>query len=417
MTNTILLILAFAALAPAIYWSAFTYHVLRTAKRIPTAKQATSLIPTNNNNNNNDSNNQLKLCVIIPAHNEGANIQRVLQSLRQQRNINLSAVLCLDRCTDDTKSIAQQSIAGDPRFTILEIDHCPENWAGKVNALWTAATTTTQATTADTLVFIDADTNLHPDCLAACAALLTTRNLDMLSLLSTLEERNWYERIAQPAAGLELMRQYPIEKANRDTDRRPFANGQFIMITTQTYKAIGGHDAVKDELLEDIELARRVHAAGKRAGLFLADNMLTCRMYDTYDAFKRGWRRIYTEAAKRRPDRLTKAAQRIVLLGTILPAASLLAASLGAAAWISTGEAIPAITTLTGIYALAAYTAALRLAFKAGHASWLAVIAYPLGAALVATILTQAARDLKKGKPTVWGGRTYHRPIRQAGDA
>jgi len=411
MTDAALLILTIASLVPAIYWSAVIYHVNKTAKTIPTAKQAASLI------NTDSEQSEPNICVIIPAHNEGANIQRLLQSLLTQRHVNLSAVLCLDRCTDDTARLAHEIIAQDTRFHTLEIDHCPEDWAGKVNAIWTGATTTDAAASADILVFIDADTNLHQDCLAACAALLRSRNLDMLSLLSTLEERNWYERIVQPAAGLELVRQYPVEKANRDHDRRPFANGQFIMITNNAYKAIGGHLAVKDELLEDIELARRVHAAGLRGGLFLADNMLTCRMYDTYQAFCKGWRRIYTEAAKRRADRINKSAQRAVLLGAILPSASLLAITLGAAVWATQGGLPAAAATTTGLVAITAYTIALRLAFRAAHASWLAVFTYPFASIVVARILRRAAQDLQSGEPTVWGGRTYHRPIRHAGDA
>ena len=47
-----------------------------------------------------------------------------------------------------------------------------------------------------------------------------------------------------PAATLELMRQYPLTLANAATDRRPFANGQFMLFTREGYEDIGGHEAV-----------------------------------------------------------------------------------------------------------------------------------------------------------------------------
>ena len=90
---------------------------------------------------------------------------------------------------------------------------------------------------------------------------------------------------------------------NRRDSRRHFANGQFMLFRRDVYDAIGGHEAVKGELLEDIALARVV---GMRrhdyaGGCLMADGMLFCRMYRSWEAFRRGWRRIYTEAAKRKP--------------------------------------------------------------------------------------------------------------------
>src|SRR5205823_291327 len=92
----------------------------------------------------------------------------------------------------------------------------------------------------------------------ACVALLERRRLDLLSLLSTLTCDTWFERLAQPAAGFELVRQYPISRANRRSNPRAFANGQFMLFRRAAYDAIGGHGAVHDELLEDLALARRL---------------------------------------------------------------------------------------------------------------------------------------------------------------
>src|SRR5204862_6144625 len=94
----------------------------------------------------------------------------------------------------------------------------------------------------------DADTSFTPGCVAASLALMRERKLDLLSLLSTLSFDTWFERIVQPAATLELMRQYPLTLANAAMDRRPFANGQFMLFTREAYEDVGGHEAVKSSL-------------------------------------------------------------------------------------------------------------------------------------------------------------------------
>jgi hypothetical protein len=94
------------------------------------------------------------------------------------------------------------------------------------------------------------------------------RKLDLLSLLSTLTFHTWFERIVQPAATLELMRQYPLALANAATDRRPFANGQFLLFTRAAYDGHRRHEAVKSSLFEDVDLARLVDARKRLAGCF-----------------------------------------------------------------------------------------------------------------------------------------------------
>ena len=59
----------------------------------------------------------------------------LVRSLRAETYAQLRVVLALDRCTDDTASLARAAIAGDERFEIVEIDACPPDWAGKVHAV------------------------------------------------------------------------------------------------------------------------------------------------------------------------------------------------------------------------------------------------------------------------------------------
>ncbi len=354
-----------------------------------------------------------RVCVVIPAHDEREVIADLVRSLRAQDHPDFTAVLALDRCTDDTRAVAEAAIAGDPRFDIVEIRECPRDWAGKVHAVHAGVSRSPLARDAKYLLFTDADCDLNPACLRATTALLEDRGLDLLSLHSDQAHRAWYEFSAQPAACLELLRMYPLLRANRHDDKaRPFANGQFMLFRASAYHAIGGHEAVKDELLEDIAFARLTFAEGYKPGLLASGGAMSCRMYDNWGQFTRGWKRIFTESANRRSDRLRRAAFRLRLTTTVMPLASLLAILTWYPTWHNDHPVLAG-----GILAFSGVGFMFWLAFavlfaREGNIPYRTIPLWPWGAWLVARILDHAADDLRKGTPTQWGGRTYDRPDR-----
>ena len=258
-----------------------------------------------------------RVAVFIPAHNEQAVIGRLIDSLREQDHPECRFVVALDRCTDNTVGVALQHIQDDARFIIHEIASCPEGWAGKVHALHSAVRA--HKHDAELLVFADADTVLHPSCLRAAAAIVEARSLDMLSLLSTLTYDQPFERLSQAPCVFELVRRYPPLLASRDTDRRPFANGQFMLWTNAAYERVGTHAAFAGELLEDIAMARAAWREKLRVHVLPAGRMLACRMYPDETAFHRGWRRIFTESANRKPRRLDSWATAAIARGNFVP--------------------------------------------------------------------------------------------------
>ncbi len=394
-----------AAACVLLYWAVGLGRVLSAVLKVPTARAGVSLARANPS--------RASACVVVPAHNEEAGIGALIGSLRAQTHQRLSVVLCLDRCTDRTRELALAAIEGDPRFSILDIGSCPADWAGKVNAAWQGARST-PAIAADLLVFIDADTALDPECVAAAVALMETRKLDLVSLLSTLTNRRWFEWMVQPAATMELLRQYPLVRANRAVGRRAFANGQFMLFSRAAYDAIGGHEAVKHELLEDLALARAIAAAGRPAGLFLAEGLLECRMYDSWEAFRSGWKRIFTEAARCKIGRLNKAAFCNAVMGSVLPVMA--AANIGVSACLLTQAGWLQDLGMAGVWlsavAVALWLLVMALGYRIGRVPLWALPCCAVGGWLVGRILIEAARDLRRGVATMWAGRTYVRTPR-----
>jgi len=376
-------------------------HIRRTRLGLPTARDGIALserkVPTQS------------VCVVVPCHNEAGNIATLIGSLIEQDYDRLRVVLALDRCTDDTLGVARSAIGDDSRFEIVEITEGPQDWAGKVYAAHSGFSQSEHARGADVLIFTDADTWLDPACVRACVALLNDRGLDFLSLLSTLNAQSWFERIVQPITAFELARQYPLLRVNRqDEQKRAFANGQFMMFTRDAYQAVEGHAGVKDAILEDIAFARNIRYGGLAGGLLLADNMLKCRMYDSWDEYVRGWKRIYTESANREVRRLKRYAIRTPILCVGLPASCIalivLTPILGhpGTNWI--GE-------LAGGLGLLAWLVGMGSVYRMGRAPLRDLPGSLLGAVLTGRIFGAAARDLARGTPTEWGGRQY---VRQA---
>lgn len=404
--DILLIALAVAAGACGAYWTVGSVRVLGNLRAVPTARAGLRLpVPGGS------------VCVVVPAHNEAGKIGKLVRSLREQDHPAMRVVLALDRCTDATEPEALEAIAGDPRFEIVRVTACPEGWAGKVNAVWTGVRASAAARDADLLLFTDADCVFHPRALSATAALLRERRLALLSLLSTLFHDAWFEKLVQPAAGFELTRQYPPRRCNPRGDDpaapRPFANGQFMLFDAAAYRAAGGHESVRDELLEDIAIARLMGERGMRTGCLLAAGIVRCRMYDTWEQFRRGWKRIYTEASKRRVARLRKAAWVKRVFGALLPCAAGDAVLIGTLAGTLGEWNEPAVASVAcGLWGLSASLWAWGMVYRSSGAPLWAMPGFVVGCWLTGDILAEAADDLDRGVKTSWGGREYAREAR-----
>lgn len=395
--------LAVVSTALATFWCIATYRILRVLCTIPTARAGLRL-----------ESDDRPLTVVVPAHNEAESITPLIETLRQQTHARFRVVLALDRCTDNTEAVAREAIAGDPRFEIVLVTHCPDDWAGKVHAAHTGYTTSEHARSSEHLLFTDADCTFHPEALRATAALLESRDLDLLSLFSTLATRNWFERLAQPAASFELGRWFPLNRANAETGlpKRPFANGQFMLFRHEAYRQLEGHahPEVRAALLEDIAFAQRFGRERRRTGLLLADGIVACRMYETWEQFTKGWKRIYTESANRKPARLRNAAWQLRLL--VLAWVGAVAALTLALTTLPDPTALDLYALIASGLGLSAWTLALICVHRAARAPLWLLPLWPVGQWLVARILSDAAKDLTSGVPTSWGGRSYTREAR-----
>lgn len=344
-----------------------------------------------------------RLSIVVPIHNEEGRIDRCVTSLRRQGYANLQIVLSLDRCTDGTAQIVRRHAAEDPRIKIVEITQEREGWHGKCLPMQVGS----ENADGDWILFVDADTQMHADLSRAAIGTVTSRGLDMLGVLPELRCRFLFEHVVQPVATMQLMNVFPPSKVNRRENARPFGLGPFMLVNRAVYERAGRMENVKHEYQDDVYLARAMHAAGGHVGLAASDGLFSCAMYESYESFYRGWKRIYIGCLNKNVKRLRRYGVRILSFGLGLPVLQIAALVVGGLLW-SRGETTEG-GALIGVV-LAGWVlqlAALIHLYRMGGTPWYSALTYPAGCCVVGRILLESASDLKHNRPIAWAGREY----------
>ncbi len=224
--------------------------------------------------------------VLIPARDEADRLGPTLEAVLQQRGIRLEILVLDDVSTDDTAVLARSLADGDRRFRLLTGRPLPAGWLGKPHACWQLS----QAATGEVLVFLDADVRLQPDALAVCVDMLQQGGMDLLSPYPRQEVHGVAERLVQPLLQWSWLTFLPLRLAERSTsESMTAANGQLIVCRADSYRAVGGHQQVRHDVIEDVGLARAFKQAGMLVGMADGTTIATCRMYDGWAELREGY--------------------------------------------------------------------------------------------------------------------------------
>ena len=218
--------------------------------------------------------------VAIPARNEEATLRATLDSVRSQQGVpRLSIHVLDDGSADRTGEIADAAAREDPR---VHVHHHPDTdpppgWLGKNYACMNLA----RESDSDVLVFIDADVLLEPAAINALVAELRAGDFALVAPYPRQIAITWLERLMQPLLAWSWMTTVPLRVAeSRQWASMSVANGQLMVFDAQAYRAIGGHEAVRGEVIEDVALMRLVREAGLRAATVDGATVASCRMYE-----------------------------------------------------------------------------------------------------------------------------------------
>ena len=229
----------------------------------------------------------LELTVIVPARNEEDMVGACLKSLVAQSDDvfklgrDWELIVVDDHSTDRTAAIAR----GFDGVSVMEADKLQPGWTGKNNAIWTAA----RKARGKWLLFTDADTVHEPGNLHRAMHEAARHKVGMLSYSPRQIVTGLAQRALMPLVFCELALAYPPAKVSNPNERIAAANGQFLLVEREAYRRLGGHAAVADRVLEDVELA--FLAKRRKVGLRFryADDAVATQMYRSTAAMVEGW--------------------------------------------------------------------------------------------------------------------------------
>ena len=210
--------------------------------------------------------------VLIPARDEAETLPRTLASLSEQGR-GLDILVVDDQSRDGTGDAARR--AGVAGVRVVSGAALPEGWTGKV---W--AQTQAQAFLERPLVLLlDADIALAPGLIATLRNKLRDRRLGLASLMAELPMEGFWERLLLPAFVYFFKLVYPFQMANSPSKRVAAAAGGCVLLEVRALDAIGGFGSLRDAIIDDCTLARRVKDAGFGTWIGLTRSVISHRRY------------------------------------------------------------------------------------------------------------------------------------------
>lgn len=222
--------------------------------------------------------------VIIPARNEEASIACTVESLALQPEVG-EIIVVNDQSSDGTAEILADLARRIPQLKNLETGALPAGWVGKNYAVSVGAA----AARGDWLLFTDADTYHYLGSTRRALTDAVDHNAVMVSYSPEQEMETWWERALIPYVYCRLAARYSYDRVSDPALPDAAANGQFLMILREVYKAVGGHAAVAKEIVEDMALARLVKSSGYTIYFAAPIGVVRTRMYRSFGALWEGW--------------------------------------------------------------------------------------------------------------------------------
>jgi hypothetical protein len=257
------------------------------------------------------------------------------------------------------------------------------------------------------LCFVDADTFLSPSALSSCYAKAIETRADLFTTLHHQIMDTFWEKTVMPLIMTGLAVGFNAHKVNDPSERDAIASGQFMLMRRETYESIGGHEAVKNEIVEDQAIAELAKWSGHRLVLADGRSVIQTRMYTSLTSMWEGWtKNIYLGLSRHR---------NLLFLGVFGTALGLLASlflpvwSMLGLLWLVRGGGALALAIL--LESLAVWGAVLfarGMVAQRLRLSPLYALTTPLGAGVFAALMIVSAWKVLSGRGVSWRGRRYH---------
>lgn len=221
------------------------------------------------------------LSIVVPARDEERSIEQCVRSLVAQSGVDAEVIVVDDGSTDGTAAILAQLGTEFPKLRVITGEPLPEGWVGKP---WACAQGARLAR-GEWLLFTDADSVHEAHASTSTLAFARAKQCDALSIMTGQVLGTLAEAAILPAVLQMIVFAAGMLSEINDPQRpdRALANGQYLLVSRVAYDALGGHTALRGEVVEDIEFARNLKRDG-RFRLIVAEGtqLVHVRMYRSF---------------------------------------------------------------------------------------------------------------------------------------
>lgn len=217
--------------------------------------------------------------ILIPARNEEENILKLLQSINQQDYQNFEVIVLDDHSEDNTFQKVDDFCQNHPKFKIIKGKALPKGWLGKNFACHQLA----EQANGNWLLFLDADEEIKDGLINNSLYRMYIGKLSLLSLFTNQITITLGEKTVVPLMHFLLLNLLPLRLVKLSKlPSLSAASGQFMLFNAAHYKQFHWHQAVKNKVVEDIEIMKKVKFSGLNGEALLANGFIFCRMYKNY---------------------------------------------------------------------------------------------------------------------------------------
>jgi chlorobactene glucosyltransferase len=336
------------------------------------------------------------ISILVPARNEEANICVCLESLRQQDYPNFEILVLDDSSTDGTADIVARIAAEDSRVRLLRGQPLSPGWAGKTFACHQLA----QEARGSWLLFTDADTVHAPAMLRRVLGVALVSRAALISGFPYQWTTSIWQKTAMPILFyFMLLCWMPFWWLQRSRCRMPsVAIGQFLFFSAKEYRSIGGHEAVKSRIVEDVWLGIEISRHKYRQLTLDLSSLVSCQMYREFGSMWDGITRwLYTVASL----------SAVSLVGMI---AVVLLLFLAPFLWLAYGLLLAQPAFAWEVLVMLQVAIVFLARFLAGRRfsqSKTSIILHPIGVAFLLLVSFCASYQYLTGAGVKWKGRVY----------
>lgn len=322
------------------------------------------------------------ISIIIPARDEEQNIGKILNTIRSQSTQPLEILVIDDQSTDRTAEVARKLGA-----SVVLGKEMPENWKGKTWACQQGA----DAASGEWYLYLDADITLLENGLAKLAALTSIKATHSICPFHKIQRP--YEQLSAffntiTLAGVDTFAATPSSQGT--------LFGQVLLVHRDHYRQAGGHEAVKDEILENFQFAQRLKNQNFDVNLYLGKGTIEMRMFPNGLAqLASSWKKGFLAGAAQSPKRALLTTS-LWLTGGMMLLIALMLIPFGNSTFLS------ATLLCSFCYGLLSF-ACFRLA---GNFSIFTALFFPIPLLFYQTLFLKALLDQKRGVKATWKGRT-----------